>query len=90
MNKDALVTGGSRGIGRAVCVRLAKEGFHVIINYASNEAAAQETLQLIDGQGELLPFDVSNAGLQAQLLNCKDVISGFRKAVFEYKKLYNA
>ncbi|MBO4801071.1 MAG: 3-oxoacyl-ACP reductase FabG [Bacteroidaceae bacterium] len=61
MNKYALVTGGSRGIGRAVCVRLAKEGFHVIINYASNEAAAQETLQLMDGQGELLPFDVSNA-----------------------------
>ena len=60
MNKYALVTGGSRGIGRAVCVRLAKEGVHVIINYASNEAAAQETLQLIDGQGELLPFDVSN------------------------------
>lgn len=36
------------------------------------------------------PFDVINASLQAQLLNCKDVISGFRKAVFEYKKLYNA
>ncbi|MCR4582441.1 MAG: 3-oxoacyl-ACP reductase FabG [Prevotella sp.] len=59
--KCALVTGGSRGIGRAICVRLAKEGYHVIINYAGNTEAARQTLQLIDGQGELLPFDVSDA-----------------------------
>ena len=60
--KYALVTGGSRGIGRAICVRLAQEGYHVIINYACNEAEAQRTLTLIDGRGELLPFDVSNSG----------------------------
>ncbi len=59
--KYALVTGGSRGIGRAICQRLAQEGYQVIINYASNEAEAHKTLDLIDGQGELLPFDVSNA-----------------------------
>ena len=38
----ALVTGGSRGIGRAVCVRLASEGARIALNYASNAAAARE------------------------------------------------
>lgn len=61
MSKYALVTGGSRGIGRAICVRLAQEGYQVIINYASNEAEAKKTLEMADGNGELLPFDVSNA-----------------------------
>ncbi len=59
--KYALVTGGSRGIGRAICQRLAQEGYHVIINYASNEAEAQKTLELIGGNGELMPFDVSDS-----------------------------
>ena len=61
--KYALVTGGSRGIGRAASLRLAKAGYTVIINYQSNEQAAQETLQAIQSQGgqaELLRFDVSN------------------------------
>ena len=61
--KYALVTGGSRGIGRAVSLRLAQAGYTVIINYQSNEQAAQETLQAIQSQGgqaELLRFDVSN------------------------------
>lgn len=60
-NKYALVTGGSRGIGRAVCVKLAHEGYKVIINYAANEEEARKTLQLCNGQGELMPFDVSNS-----------------------------
>ncbi len=59
--KYALVTGGSRGIGRAICQRLAQEGYQVIINYASNEVEAKKTLELINGQGELLSFDVSDA-----------------------------
>ena len=56
--KTALVTGGSRGIGRAVTISLARMGYHVLINYVSNETAAQETLAAIGGQGELLRFDV--------------------------------
>ena len=59
----ALITGGSRGIGRAVCMGLAAKGYPVIINYASNEAAALETKQMIEEQGgvaELLPFDVAD------------------------------
>jgi 3-oxoacyl-[acyl-carrier protein] reductase len=57
----ALVTGGSRGIGRAVCLKLAEMGFPVIINYLSNESAALETKRMIEEKGgtaELLPFDV--------------------------------
>ena len=59
--KYALVTGGSRGIGRAVCIKLARMGYHVLINYASRAEEAQKTLELVReaGQdGEILPFDV--------------------------------
>ena len=61
--KYALVTGGSRGIGRAVCVKLAQMGYHIIINHVSNATEAQKTLELVRqaGQdGEILMFDVSN------------------------------
>lgn len=61
--KYALVTGGSRGIGRAVSVKLARMGYHIIINYASNTTEAEKTLELVRqaGQdGEMLKFDVSN------------------------------
>lgn len=50
--KYALVTGGSRGIGRAVVIRLAQDGYQVIINYASNRDEAEKTLEQINGQGE--------------------------------------
>lgn len=59
--KYALVTGGSRGIGRAICKRLWQMGYEVLINYVSNQAAAQETLAAIEGHGELLRFDVADA-----------------------------
>ncbi len=61
--KYALVTGGSRGIGRAVCLSLARMGYHVIVNYRSGKESAEETLNMINNEGssgELLPFDVSN------------------------------
>lgn len=60
--KYALVSGGSRGLGRAVCLKLASQGWPVIINYQSNSAAAEETKRLVEeqgGQAELLRFDVS-------------------------------
>ena len=61
--KIALVTGGSRGIGRAVCLRMAGMGYYVLINYKGNEAEASKTLSQIKengSDGELLRFDVSN------------------------------
>lgn len=58
--KYALVTGGSRGIGRAICRKLYEMGYEVLINYASNTAAAEETLRSIDGHGQLMPFDVAD------------------------------
>jgi 3-oxoacyl-[acyl-carrier protein] reductase len=61
--KFALVTGGSRGIGRAICIRLAAMNYSVIINYKSNKAAAEDTAALVKEQGsevELLAFDVAN------------------------------
>ena len=57
----ALITGGSRGIGRAIAVKLAQEGYHVLINYTSNDAEAQKTLELCGGQGTLMRFDVSDS-----------------------------
>ena len=59
--KYALVTGGSRGLGKAVCLKVAKMGIPVLINYQSNEAAAQEVKALVEAEGvsaELLRFDV--------------------------------
>jgi 3-oxoacyl-[acyl-carrier protein] reductase len=60
----ALVTGASRGIGRAVAMALAAAGDHVLINFRSRQEDAEETLALIQcagGKGELCPFDVSSA-----------------------------
>lgn len=49
--RTALVTGGSRGIGRACCLKLAQAGARVAVNYRSDEAAARETAQLIEAAG---------------------------------------
>ena len=62
--KYALVTGGSRGLGRAVCLEIARMGIPVIINYQSNQEAAKSVQAAIEAQGgqaELLPFNVSQA-----------------------------
>lgn len=62
--KYALVTGGSRGIGRAICVRLARMGYTLLINYSSNAAEADVTLQMVrqaGSDGETMQFDVSDA-----------------------------
>lgn len=70
--KYILVTGGSRGIGRAVCVRLARMGMPVIINYRSNESEALKTKALVEAEGveaELLPFDVTD---EAQVTKAMD------------------
>ncbi len=63
-SKIAVVTGGSRGIGRAIAVELAANGHQMVITYQSNDEAAEETLRLIreaGGSGEAVKFDVGNA-----------------------------
>ncbi len=67
----ALVTGGSRGIGRGICVALAKGGHAVVVNYNHNADAAQETVQLIEqagGRAEMCQADVSVAAHRELLL----------------------
>ena len=62
--KVALVTGGSRGIGRAVCVKLARMGYYVIVNYVSNTGEAEKTLEQVrreGADGELMKFDVGDS-----------------------------
>lgn len=64
MKKTAIVTGGSRGIGKAVAVRLAKDGMNLVINYRGNSAAAEETERLCRELGAevlLVQGDVSRA-----------------------------
>ena len=59
----ALVTGASKGIGRAICVELAKAGHRVIVNYRSDEAGAAKTLAMVENagsDGRVLPFDVTD------------------------------
>lgn len=61
--KYALVTGGSRGIGRAVCLQLAQMGYWVLVNYVHNAGEARKTLDLVreaGGNGEVLMFDVAD------------------------------
>ncbi|AYL98020.1 3-oxoacyl-ACP reductase FabG [Mucilaginibacter celer] len=61
--KCALVTGGSRGIGRAICYKMAAMGYYVLVNYKGNVEEANNTLAQIKengGDGELLQFDVAD------------------------------
>jgi len=63
MSKYALVTGGSRGIGRAICEELASMDYHIIINFQSNSIEAEKTAELIKAKGKeaiLMKFNVGN------------------------------
>ncbi len=65
----ALVTGGSRGIGKAICIELARQGLHILINFRSREDEALNTLKAIEeagGSGSLMPFDVSDPDAVSQ------------------------
>jgi 3-oxoacyl-[acyl-carrier protein] reductase len=75
------VTGGSRGIGRAIVLALGRQGAHVVINYLGNHTAAETTLQQLlagGGSGELCPFDVSQE---------RQVDEAVKKIVDQHKKI---
>ena len=76
--RTALVTGGSRGIGRAVALRFAREGASVAINYATNEAQAREVAEAARGLGvraEVYQADVADAGAVTAM--CERAIADF-------------
>jgi 3-oxoacyl-[acyl-carrier protein] reductase len=61
--KVALVTGASKGIGQAICVELAKDGYRIVVNYKSDEMGAVNTLKMVreaGSNGNIIKFDVSN------------------------------
>jgi 3-oxoacyl-[acyl-carrier protein] reductase len=69
--KCALVTGGSRGIGRAIGIKLAGMGYYTLVNYKNNHVEAEKTLSLIQengGDGQLLQFDVADKDQIKQVL----------------------
>ncbi len=77
--KVAIVTGGARGIGRAIALELAVAGYYIVVNYRSNDEAAEETLRMIragGGDGEPARFDVRDAEAAAAAL--QDILARFR------------
>ncbi len=70
-NPVAVVTGGSRGIGRAICLQLARDGYHLVVNYLHNDKAAAETLEQVRAagfDGQLLKLDVTDGAACKQAL----------------------
>ncbi len=85
-DKVVLVTGGSRGIGRAIAVGFAKAGATVVFSYAGNEAAANETTQLITqagGKAKAIRFDVADSKA------CADAVDGVVKELGKLDVLVN-
>lgn len=67
----AVVTGASRGIGKAIALNLAKDGYHILLNYKSNDEEANKTLEeikAVNGSAELLKFDVVSKEQTEQVL----------------------
>lgn len=86
MTRSVLVTGASKGIGKAVACRLAGDGFLIVIHYHSDKAGAENTLQQITengGSGRIVQFDISNRQ------QCRDVIEADIEAHGAYYGVIN-
>lgn len=74
----AIITGGSKGIGRAICVELAQQGYYTVINYHRDKSGAEKTLAIIagsGGDGEIYQFDVRDGQATEQAV--EDVAARF-------------
>ena len=78
MSKNVIVTGGSRGIGRAICIKLAKEGYNVIFNYSKNNTEAEKTIK------ECEKYNVVVKGYKADVINSDECQELVRKAIDEF------
>ncbi len=77
-NKTAIVTGASKGIGRAICLELAKSGCYIIINYMADKDGAEQTLELVKqagSDGEICRLDVRDAETAARVV--EDIAARF-------------
>lgn len=77
--KTAIVTGGSRGIGRAICIELARRGANVVFSYAGNAAAADETVKLVEAEGVVarsVKGDVTSADSARELVEAARELGG--------------
>ncbi len=63
--KNAIVTGGGRGVGRAISVAFAQEGANVVVNYAGNQKAADEVVEIIKGMGRKAVAVKGDVGTEA-------------------------
>ena len=68
MAQVAIVTGGSRGIGRACCLLLAEDGYDIVVNYAGNRAAAEEVVAAINAKGQQALAVRGDVGVVADIL----------------------
>lgn len=80
-NTTAIVFAGSRGIGRATALRLARNGSSILLTYVSNKAAADEVVQLIEQHGG------KAAAIQVEVANSADVKAAFDEAIRLYGKI---
>ena len=77
--KTAIVTGGSRGIGRAICLELARRGANIVFSYAGNAAAAEETVKLVEETGttaRAVQGDVTSADSAKALVEAAKELGG--------------